>query len=184
MAACPTDPQISNIGEFNKMVNDPQESTTEGIKRDINKPRMDLLPPEGLVRVAEVMGYGAAKYGDHNYRMGMRHGRLIAAAMRHITAYNNGEDRDPETGHTHIAHAGACVLMLLQMMADYPERDDRYHKEKKEDEPNHEDCGGESVGISSCKRCPICDGAVSSTEDAIDETGRIYSWDHYPNLPY
>lgn len=105
---------------------DPQVSKTEGVKLDAGKPRMDLVPPVGLVAVAEVMTYGAAKYGNHNYRMGMRHGRLIAAALRHITAYMSGEDDDVETGLSHPSHACACLMMLVQMIHDHPELDDRY----------------------------------------------------------
>ncbi len=36
----------------------------------------------------------------------------IAAAMRHIFAYMDGQDEDEETGHPHIAHAIACLGIL------------------------------------------------------------------------
>lgn len=108
---------------------DAQESSIEGVKKDKDKPRMDMLPPVGLVKIAEVMSYGANKYGDFNFRLGMRYGRLLAAALRHITAYMGGEDNDKESGLSHIAHAGACMAMLCQLIADHPELDDRY-KEK------------------------------------------------------
>lgn len=86
---------------------------TEGVKHDIGKPRYDLLPPDAMDAIAQVFTYGAAKYADRNWEGGMAWGRLFAAMMRHCWAFWRGEDVDPESGLPHLAHAGACVLMLL-----------------------------------------------------------------------
>ena len=129
---------------------DAQVSNTEGVKVDAGKPRLDMVPPAGIVAVGEVMTYGATKYGDHNYRLGMRHGRLIAAALRHITAYNGGEDNDVETGLSHVSHASACLLMLCQVLKDYPELDDRFHKPIKEVVHGVNVAEGHPVGCGVC----------------------------------
>jgi hypothetical protein len=86
---------------------------TEGVKHDDGKARYDLLPPDALDAIAQVFTYGAAKYADRNWEGGMAWGRLFAAMMRHCWAFWRGEDVDPESGLPHLAHAGACVLMLL-----------------------------------------------------------------------
>lgn len=84
----------------------------EGIKHDQQKPDLSLLPREFLDEVAFAMQYGETKYGRYNYTGGMAWHRIIAASLRHITAFAGGEDNDPESGVSHLGHAGACVLML------------------------------------------------------------------------
>jgi len=87
-------------------------------KNDNEKPRTDLLPPRALVEVAKVFGYGAEKYGDWNWSLGkgLPASRVYAAALRHLFAWWSGEDKDQETGVTHLAHAACSVLMLLDLM--------------------------------------------------------------------
>jgi len=97
-----------------------------GVKFDAEKPRVDLLPSFPLICVANVLGMGARKYSAHNWRSGFQHGRLYAAAMRHLLAYNDGEDIDPESGLHHIDHALCELMFLRQMIRDKPELDDRY----------------------------------------------------------
>ena len=97
-----------------------------GKKFDQDKPRMDLLDTCALVEVARVMTFGAKKYGDHNWRGGLTYGRLVAAALRHIFAFLAGEDNDPETGISHIAHAMCCLMMLLWHIKHRKDCDDRF----------------------------------------------------------
>lgn len=107
-----------------------------GVKHDQDKPPMDLLSREALVQIANVMGYGAKKYSSHNWRGGLKWSRVIAAAMRHLQAFNDGEDTDPETGLSHAAHLGCCVMFLLEYIKTHPELDDRYKKPAKNGAPN------------------------------------------------
>lgn len=86
-----------------------------GIKQDADKLRMDLLPPDAIESVAAVFTYGAAKYGDRNWEKGGRHGRWMAAILRHCFAWMKGERNDQESGLPHLAHAACSILMLLGM---------------------------------------------------------------------
>jgi hypothetical protein len=97
-----------------------------GLKYDGEKPRMDLLDRHALEEIARVLGFGAAKYKAHNWREGIAYSRLIAAALRHLHAFNDGEDIDPESGLSHLAHLGCCVMFLLGMQKARPDLDDRY----------------------------------------------------------
>lgn len=101
-------------------------SNLTGKKNDTEKPRTDLLPTAPLFAIAEVLGFGAKKYAAHNWRGGIEYSRLIGAALRHLLAYNDGEDKDPESGLSHLAHAGCCVLFLLEQEAKGTGLDDRY----------------------------------------------------------
>jgi hypothetical protein len=98
-------------------------------KHDQSKVRVDLLPTKPLLMISEVLGFGAEKYAAHNWRGGFEQSRLIGAAMRHLLAYNDGEDTDPESGLSHLAHLGCCVLFLLEHQATGIGTDDRYRKE-------------------------------------------------------
>jgi hypothetical protein len=96
-----------------------------GVKHDQGKPRYDLLPFRALDDVARVMDFGAAKYGANNWRGGMRWGRYLAAAMRHLAAWARGEADDRESGLPHLAHAAACCLILLELVHTGAGDDDR-----------------------------------------------------------
>lgn len=105
---------------------------TELMKFDRGKPRLDLLPTSALEEVAKVMAAGAAKYDDHNWRKGTAWSRYYAAALRHLFAWWRGEDNDPETGLSHLAHATCCLLFILEYARGgkrHEKNDDRYKDE-------------------------------------------------------
>ena len=99
---------------------------TGGTKYDTEKPRMELLDPEFLVGVAQVMTFGAQKYEAHNWRKGIAFSRLIAAALRHLMAIMIGKNADTESGLPHVYHLGCCIMFLSWMMVHRPDLDDRY----------------------------------------------------------
>lgn len=101
-----------------------------GVKHDQEKPDMSLLSPYAMEAIARVMTFGAKKYSRDNWRGGIAYSRLIAAAMRHISAFNRGEDIDPESGLSHISHALCCLMMVSEFEHTQTELDDRYFKEK------------------------------------------------------
>ncbi len=104
-----------------------EHSTQNGAtKHDRGKARLSLIPDLALVSEARVLGFGAKKYGDHNWRKGMAWSRLIDAAMRHLTAFSSGEDYDPETGEYHLAHLRACAGFLIEYAELGIGTDDRY----------------------------------------------------------
>jgi hypothetical protein len=87
---------------------------TEGRKDDAEKARWDLLPFDAAAAVVAVLTFGARKYAPDNWLVVPdARRRYLAAALRHLTAWAQGEKLDPESGHPHLAHAGACILFLL-----------------------------------------------------------------------
>lgn len=85
---------------------------TEGIKADTGKLPWHLLPFDAVGDVVEVLKHGAEKYGDRNWEKGMDHSRVFSAALRHMVAYQSGEDADAESGLSHLAHAATNLLFL------------------------------------------------------------------------
>ncbi len=97
----------------------------EGRKDDGGKPRMDLLPFDALLDVADVLDYGAKKYAARNWEKGMLWGRMSGAALRHLGRWMTGENVDPESGRHHLAHFACCALMLLALAKRNVGTDDR-----------------------------------------------------------
>ena len=95
-------------------------------KHDSDKVRFELLDSYALEEIAKVFTFGARKYSDHNWRGGLKYSRLFGALMRHCWAWFRGEDKDFETGISHLAHAGCCIIMLLWTEKHKKSLDDRF----------------------------------------------------------
>lgn len=88
-----------------------------------SKPRWSLLPWNALEDVLGAFEFGARKYAvnDWTNRSQVDH---IDGAFRHLTAWLRGDRRDPETGLSHLAHAGARVLMALALECAFERGDE------------------------------------------------------------
>jgi hypothetical protein len=95
------------------------------VKDDNAKTRYDLLPPELLEETAKVLTFGAQKYSAHNWAQGASWSRYFSAMMRHMWAWWRGEDNDPETGFSHLAHAACCLSFLIAYQRRGLGEDDR-----------------------------------------------------------
>jgi len=76
----------------------PEWTVDEGVKADTEKVMMQLLSPDFMEEVAKVFTFGAQKYGDNNYKKGLKVSRILGALDRHLKAFKVLEDNDPETG--------------------------------------------------------------------------------------
>lgn len=73
-----------------------------------------LMPTFPLALEAEVFALGAKKYGAHNWReTSVSSAVYFEAALRHLFAWYEGEDNDPESGVNHLAHVRACMGIVL-----------------------------------------------------------------------
>ncbi len=87
----------------------------DGVKYDQDKPRYELLPIMPIEETVKVLTYGAKKYADDNWReVSRQRPRYFAAAIRHIFAWWQGEELDPESGLPHLAHAMCCLIFLME----------------------------------------------------------------------
>lgn len=96
------------------------------LKFDQEKIRVELLPVVALEEIAKVLTFGAKKYDDWNWTNGFKWSRLLGAAIRHLFAFLKGEDKDSESGLSHLAHAGCCIVFLLWHEKFKKELDDRH----------------------------------------------------------
>lgn len=101
----------------------------KALTHDDGKPPLAYLPTAAIREEAKVQAYGHKKYGDFwNYRKGMEIGRNLSCALRHIYAFMDGEDQDPESGCSHLAHARCRLGFVLQNLHDGTAIDDRFKK--------------------------------------------------------
>ncbi len=103
------------------------------LRYDGDKLQFNLIPPGPLAEVARVFMAGAKKYSAHNWRKGMAYSRVLDSMMRHIHAFREGQDNDPETGLPHMAHVVCNAMFLLEYAKTHPECDDRYRPLPKKD---------------------------------------------------
>ncbi len=96
-----------------------------GGQKESKPARYELIPAEPLRQLAELMGKGAQKYSDHNWRLGYAWSLSFAALNRHLWAFWNGEDNDPENGSPHLAAVAHHAFALLEFMTTHPDFDDR-----------------------------------------------------------
>lgn len=85
-----------------------------GVKFDKEKAvRPELIAPEIITALGEVLAYGANKYAAGNWALGMEWSRVYGAMLRHLNAWASGEDIDEESKLRHLAHASFGMMVLL-----------------------------------------------------------------------
>lgn len=102
----------------------PAESTTQVPKNTnpkdaigIKKVSTFVIPSYPQFLEGIVFMSGARKYGAFNWRAsGVRFSVYFDALQRHINAFKEGEDIDSESGVSHLAHARACLAIILDSM--------------------------------------------------------------------
>lgn len=87
---------------------------------------LSTLPFRVLWRVGLAMLEGMCKYGRHNYRYaGVRSSVYFDGAMRHLGAWWEGEDIDPDSGFNHIDKLLADLMVMRDSMLEGNFVDDR-----------------------------------------------------------
>lgn len=106
----------------------PDNSHAVGLKYDEGKLPWNLIPPESIEQILEILDFGQRKYAAWNWAKGISYSRVFSATMRHLWAWYRGEENDPETSKSHLAHAAACIVFLLyftKYRESYKNFDDR-----------------------------------------------------------
>ena len=105
-----------------------KEDSEGGLRLDDGKPRIELVPPSIILAIAEVLGASAeprGKYPVRNWEKGMAWSKTYAPAMRHLLAWWQGEDLDPESGMPHLWHASTDLAFAVEWARTGTGMDDR-----------------------------------------------------------
>lgn len=95
-------------------------------KFGIAKPSIEFISPSALLELATVMALGGKKYGPFNWRTKkVKFSTYYSAAFRHMALAFSGEEREPESGALELAHAMACMMILIDAIHHDALIDDR-----------------------------------------------------------
>lgn len=91
-----------------------------------SKVPLHLVPPSATHYLALALADGARKYGPYNWRdAAISVSVYKSAAQRHLDAFWDGEDCAQDSGLHHIAHAMACMALILDALTIGRLQDDR-----------------------------------------------------------
>src|SRR5690606_18128985 len=100
--------------------------------------QLGALDPLSLLELAEVAGLGSEKYDYHNFLRGYDWNLSFDALQRHALLFWSGEDDDPESGKSHMAHVAWHALCLLAFSLRGIGNDTRFTRESVTPEPDVE----------------------------------------------
>ncbi len=84
-------------------------------KFGVKKVPLHLVPPSAIIYMAKAFGNGTEKYGAYNWRTtNIAASVYYAAALRHLIAWWDGEQVAADSGLPHLAHALACLALLVE----------------------------------------------------------------------
>ncbi len=112
-----------SIGDINS------SAKGSGARYNDGKADLSLIPLCTLEDEAKVWEYGKKKYAAWNWAKGMDWSVPLACALRHLSAWQRGEEVDAESGLPHLAHAICNLRMLTLYSKTYKEGDNRPPKE-------------------------------------------------------
>jgi hypothetical protein len=99
----------------NTLLVEPKLNLERGRKFDGGKLEYGLLPPKALEATVEVLTFGAQKYERDNWqKVSDSKRRYFDALQRHLWAWKQGEQLDPESNKHHLAHALCCLMFLYE----------------------------------------------------------------------
>jgi hypothetical protein len=91
-----------------------EKGYNQELKFDKGKTRHELVPPQVIEAIADIMTYGANKYSDNSWQNVIPfYDRYYAAMMRHLMAWRKGERLDQESELSHLKHALCCLAFLV-----------------------------------------------------------------------
>jgi len=102
-----------------------KEEKGDHLKKDYGKLPWHLFPDDAAEEIVKVLEFGANKYSPRGWEEGMDWSRVYSALRRHLVAWFFRRGNDPDTGLSHLAHAGCCVLFLLAYELRNKGTDDR-----------------------------------------------------------
>lgn len=105
-----------------------------GLRFNSGKIPLELVPPSAVYGIAEVLQYGMTRsvnpYPARNWERGMNWMVCVACILRHLFAWVSGEDKDKDSGLSHMKHVLCNVAFLVEYENSCPNLDDRPNKKE------------------------------------------------------
>ena len=85
-----------------------------------------LISWKALEPMMDVLSFGASKYDDNNWKKGLDWVGITESLQRHMNAFVDGEDNDPESKLSHVGHILCNAMFLSYMFLFRKDLDDRF----------------------------------------------------------
>lgn len=124
----PQEPRLEALGPYKgpEMFESERKDTNPKDAVGTAKVPFSTVPAQVTAEVGLALLEGARKYGRHNYRaVGVRASVYYDACFRHLTAWWEGQDIDPDSGLPHVVKAMACLAVLRDSQIQGNWTDDR-----------------------------------------------------------
>lgn len=123
----------SNVGIKDESVVAPSsrgtypEGKSVASRDNAGKPKLSycLLGRKLVENKARIWEHGASKYSRGNWLKGRPWTDCADSLLRHLTAFLNGEDIDPDSGLEHVDLIGTSADILINAVHTRPDLDDR-----------------------------------------------------------
>ena len=102
-------------------------SSRSGAQRESIGTKIDttLVPYELILAAAQGLNYGAEKYSERNFELGLPMRTLLGSIERHNQALKDGENIDADSGLPHFVLLASSVAMLCHNIMQDMVEDDR-----------------------------------------------------------
>ena len=91
-----------------------------------SKLKWSLVSWKALGPMVAVLMFGAEKYAPNNWKNGLSWTEVLESLQRHMNAFIDGEDNDPESQLSHVGHILCNAMFLSYMFLFRKDLDDRY----------------------------------------------------------
>lgn len=90
-----------------------------------NKIKWSLVSWKALEPMVKVLMFGANKYSPNNWQKGLKYSEISDSLQRHLNAFMEGQDDDPESKLSHLGHLMCNAMFLSWMFIFRKDLDDR-----------------------------------------------------------
>lgn len=122
--------ELSEEEQFDVMTKTYPDSRIQSARYNQGKPQTNEIDPNFILGIAKVLTKSREKYERANWTRETKWSTPYDSCMRHIIAFQSGEDIDKESGQHHLLHAATNLMFLFYYTQNQPQNDDRVFKKE------------------------------------------------------
>jgi len=153
---------------------------TTGLRYNEGKRKWGLLSWPALAELVKVLEFGAIKYDKWNWTGGLSWSECFESLQRHAIAWYQGEDKDAETGLSHMAGVFVNAMFLMHFILFKTGTDDRPSALRQEKEPSidEEERRARTVAwVEGLKQDTVVERGISYVQENVcPSTARGLPW--------